>query len=41
MKKRGVRTLIVLAVLVGLALAAYVLVSTVDVVELVKRIHGG
>lgn len=41
MKKRSVRLLIALVVLTGLALVAYVLVSTVDVVTLLKRIHGG
>jgi hypothetical protein len=41
MKKRGVRTLIVLVVIASLVLAAYILVSSVDVVELLKRIHGG
>ncbi len=41
MNRRGIRMLIVLAVLVSLGLCAYLVVSTVDVVTLLKRIHGG
>ncbi len=41
MKKRGVRTLIVIVVIMGLVLAAYVLVNNFNVVEFLRRMHGG
>ncbi len=40
-RKRGLRLLIVLGVLIALALIAYVLVSSVDVVAMLKQLHGG
>lgn len=41
MKKRVVTTLIVLAVIGGMLLAANVLVTQFNIVELLKKIHGG
>ncbi len=40
-KKRGLRALIVIGVLIALALIAYALVSSVDVVAMLKQLHGG
>ncbi len=40
-KKRGIRSLIVVGVIIVLALGAYILVSSVDIAELLRRIHGG
>jgi hypothetical protein len=40
-RKRGLRVLIVVGVLVVLGLAAYILVSSVDVVALLRQMHGG
>ncbi len=41
MNKRGLRLLIVVGVTVVLAVGAYLLVSTVDVVALLRQMHGG
>ncbi len=41
MNKRRLRVLIVVGVIVVLALGAYLLVSTVDVVALLRQMHGG
>jgi hypothetical protein len=40
-RNHGLRALIIVVVLVALAAAAYVLVSSVDIVTLLKRMHGG
>ena len=44
-KKQGVRkivtSLIVFAIFIGLVLAARFLVGSVDIVELLKKLHGG
>ncbi len=40
-KKGRFRMLIVVGVILVLALGAYILVSTVDVVEMLRRMHGG
>ncbi len=41
MNKRGLRVLIVVGVIAVLALGAYLLVSTVNVAELLRQMHGG
>ncbi len=40
-RTRGLRVLIAFGVLVALGLAAYILVSSVDVVALLRQMHGG
>jgi hypothetical protein len=41
MKRRVVTSVIVVAVIAGMLLAANVLVNQINIVELLKKIHGG
>lgn len=41
MKRKVITALIVIAVIVGIFWVANILVSNFDIVELLKRIHGG
>jgi hypothetical protein len=41
MKKKGITALIVIIILAGLIFAAQYLVNSVNIVELLRRMHGG